>query len=106
MAASRLAQDIHLRLLAEGVITNPQDEPLGPVIARREAAIDTELQEVREALPLLATKCYASFKNEFCWCHRPTRATRPDGDTHDTTCQRARALLSKLTVPSEGKEIL
>ena len=57
---------------------------------------DAELQEVREVLPLLATKCYASFKGEFCWCRRPTGATRPNGDSHDTTCQRARALMARL----------
>jgi hypothetical protein len=48
-----MAQDIHLRLLADGIVHYPQDELLGPVVARSESAIDKELAEVREVLERL-----------------------------------------------------
>jgi hypothetical protein len=60
--------------------------------------VDKVLQEVRVALTLLATKCYASYKDEFCWCARPTGATRPEGDNHDTTCQHVRQLMTRLRI--------
>ena len=65
---------------------------------------DAELQEVREVLPLLATKCYASFKGEFCWCRSPTFATKPEGDRHDTECRRTRALYQRLRIGGGKKE--
>lgn len=70
------ASDFSKALTAKLTFDIPPD-----VVEWGERVIDAELQEVREVLPLLATKCYASFKNEFCWCHRPTRATRPGGIT-------------------------
>lgn len=63
-----------------------------------EDTLDAELQEVREVLEGLATKRYASFTGQYCWCDVPGTATRPEGDTHTEKCQRARQLAERLRV--------
>lgn len=60
--------------------------------------LDVRLQEVRDALEGLATKRYASFAGQHCWCDVPGTATRPEGDAHVEKCQRTRQLAERLRV--------
>jgi hypothetical protein len=62
--------------------------------------IDDELQEVRAVLSLTADRRIP--EHGHCWCRKDLTS---DAEPHNEFCQRARALLTRLTVPEtqEGK---
>jgi hypothetical protein len=65
--------------------TNSQ-KPYGASVSELPAAVDAELQEVREVLESLAT-----FSRPLCWCPQGTEA-----EPHTETCQRTGRLMSNL----------